>query len=197
MDAPVANEKDPVARLHALVRKYGATEVGRRIGRNESTVRNWAIGRRFPDRKGQASLEEAFNIPTALWTDYEPTVVSPVSNARETHDVPSRAEVVQAESASEASAKEQIRQILGSVRRMLAAVEADSCSRYRDKAIVINAATSAIRVLGQLTGEIGATESTMVQSPHFKKFCSELTAILNDYPDAAKAVVAYIEALEQ
>ena len=54
----------------------------------------------------------------------------------------------------------------------------------------------ALGVLGKLTGELGASESTLAASPYWKRLRAALVEVLRQHPDAARAVLEVIERAE-
>lgn len=54
-------------------------------------------------------------------------------------------------------------------------------------------ALTAIKMLGQLTGEFGASESTIVASPHFRRMLGVVLEALREHPAARAAVIAALE----
>jgi hypothetical protein len=94
------------------------------------------------------------------------------------------------------TARAHIENVLGRIWKLVDEADVDEVLP-RDKAVLLTAATTAIKLLGQLTGELGASEATVFSSPHWKKLQAELVDALRPYPDALRAVAARLERIER
>lgn len=75
-------------------------------------------------------------------------------------------------------------------------VASDKTAKYSERANMLRAAMQAVRMLGQLTGELGASESAVAASPQWKRLLAELLEALQPYPDASRAVLERLERWE-
>lgn len=61
---------------------------------------------------------------------------------------------------------------------------------------LLKASVAPIRLLGQLTGELGASDTTVASSPHYRRIRVAIIEALAPFPDALKAVEVALTKLE-
>ena len=61
---------------------------------------------------------------------------------------------------------------------------------------VFRASVAAIKLLGQLTGELGASDSTVAASPHYRRIRTAIIEALKEHPAALQAVEQALAQLE-
>lgn len=87
------------------------------------------------------------------------------------------------------------------VERLIARLErmADTLpkgSSVQDRIAVVRAMTTPLRLLGQFTGELGASDATVAASPHYRRLRTAIVETLRDFPDALRAVERALSNLE-
>ena len=99
------------------------------------------------------------------------------------------------------SAKASLEDLVGRIRAL--AKDSNAVDRYgqpkytlRDRLAMANAERQAIRLYAELTGELSATEATIIASPAFKRATKRIIEALEPHPDALRAVVTALEELE-
>lgn len=95
---------------------------------------------------------------------------------------------------SKVTARSKVDELLASIKSVAEDLPPDASTQ--DRVAVLRAAVQPIRLLGQLTGEIGASDATVAASPHYRRLRSAILAALEPFPDALRAVVAALEPLE-
>jgi uncharacterized protein YbcI len=95
--------------------------------------------------------------------------------------------------AASTTARAALDQILVEIQGLLAQVRKDDEATFGDKASAIRAALQAARLLAGLTGELGASETTIATSPHYRRVRAAIVDELRAFPAAAKAVVERLE----
>lgn len=83
--------------------------------------------------------------------------------------------------------------MVATITELLERAKTDKFSTYADRAALIRTALTAIKLHGQLTGEFGTSESTVVASPHFKRMLGVILEALRDHPAARKGVIDALE----
>lgn len=96
------------------------------------------------------------------------------------------------------SARGELDKILVELRQMLGDanardVDGDHLRSLSDRASVLRTALTSIRLLAHLTGELGASETVVATSPHWKRLEGELLEVLKRHPAALRDVVGYLE----
>jgi hypothetical protein len=94
------------------------------------------------------------------------------------------------------TARAQLEDLATSIRKLVEEVRSDETSTFSEKASVLRTAMAHVKLLGHLTGELGATESTVIASPHFKRVLAEIIDALKPYPEAARAVATRLRSTE-
>lgn len=85
--------------------------------------------------------------------------------------------------------------LLASLRSIASALPKDAT--ISDRIAVLRASVPPIKLLGQLTGEIGASETTVATSPHYRRIRSAILDALRDHPAALKGVIDALERVER
>lgn len=93
------------------------------------------------------------------------------------------------------TARGKVDELLADLRRLVRSLPEDAL--VADRVAVLRASVQPIRLLGQLTGEIGASDATVAASPHYRRLRTAILDALEAHPEALKAVIAAIEPLEQ
>jgi hypothetical protein len=122
--------------------------------------------------------------------------VPPKKKARARAEEAPPAPPVTVPSGGQTLAKTEIAALFRSVRELVKQAEKDEAVSYSEKASLMRAAIQALKLLGQLTGEIGQNEASLVASPQWKRFTAVLLDVLRPHPEALKAVVAKLEHME-
>lgn len=91
------------------------------------------------------------------------------------------------------TARAELDELVRTIRELLDAATLDEEATYGDRAALIRTALTAIKLHGQLTGEFGASESTIVASPYFKRMLDAILESLRNHPVARKAVIDALE----
>lgn len=101
-----------------------------------------------------------------------------------------------------ASARAQLDELAAEIRALMAQVRQGAVDEYghgprlQETTSVIRTALSAIRLYGQLTGELGQSEAAVLASPHVKKLLADILEALAPFPEASRAVLARLERSE-
>ncbi len=135
------------------------------------------VAKRTKRTEAKASVAPTKTRPRAA----SPTPTSDDDDAPETSRSP----------VSAATARANAHRIATTIDVLLADAGKDKDASYQDKAALARAALSANRQLAQLTGEWGASESTVASSPHFKRLLNViLEALRGDvFGEARRAVI--------
>jgi hypothetical protein len=94
-----------------------------------------------------------------------------------------------------ASARERLEQLIDDLQRIVREIDdaRDEDGRKKkipaaQKAALLRAMVSPLRLLGQLNGEIGVTESQLVASPIVQRLIGDIVEALKPFPEALRAV---------
>lgn len=68
---------------------------------------------------------------------------------------------------------------------------------FADKDRALRTALQSIRLLATMTGELGASESTVASSPFYRRVRTAVVDALRPHPEAAKAVIDALERVER
>lgn len=74
--------------------------------------------------------------------------------------------------------------------------EAKGAARFADRLAACRAQVAPIKLLGQLTGELGASDATVAASPHYRRIRTAIVDALKDFPAALQAVERALVQLE-
>lgn len=122
---------------------------------------------------------------------------APTSSGTDSEESPatSRSEEIRA-ARRRASARESAEDLLEQLRDLVADVQRDPDAGVAGKIAVLRAMTGSIRLLGTLTGELGASETSVARSPFYRRVRTALLEALRPFPDAARAVISALEQVE-
>lgn len=91
------------------------------------------------------------------------------------------------------SARAKIDALLNSLQRL--ADDIGEEATVQDRVAVLKASVQPIRLLGQLTGELGASDATVAASPHYRRIRTAIVEALSALDDGGKALRAVEAAL--
>ena len=206
------------AELARLVKASSRQAIGRRVGVSYVSVANWISGPFIPRRPQRAMLEDHYGIPATAW---ETTAPSPAKKGRRAAEAappealaptpvapsaPPQPPVVQ-EAARAPRAPEQgpgtSIGVLEALVRDLAedyqsarAPGKDNFATISDVAKLASALTSAQRQLSKARGETDITDAMVLRSAVWQRIVHMLPEALRPFPDALKAAIGALSALE-
>lgn len=124
-------------------------------------------------------------------------VTYPLSVLRDLLDEDDDPPLVPSRSGSEpvVTARASLDEILASIRQVMKDVRSANVP-FGDKATALRVALQAVRLLAGLTGELGATESTVASSPYFRRMLHVILEAVRG-PAFAEARQAILDALER
>lgn len=93
------------------------------------------------------------------------------------------------------TARAKVDQLLSSLKAIADSIGTDATVQQR--VAVLRASVAPIKLLGQLTGELGASESTVASSPHYRRVRTAIVEALRPFPTAARAVLEALELAER
>jgi hypothetical protein len=91
------------------------------------------------------------------------------------------------------TARAQADELASQVQRLIERASRDPESTYAERAALLRTALAVVRLRGQLTGELGASEAVLAASPQWKRLLSGILEALQPFPDAARAVLSRLE----
>lgn len=96
---------------------------------------------------------------------------------------------------SATTARSKLDDLLVSLKKLADSIGQDAT--VQERIAVFRASVAPIKLLGQLTGELGASEASVAASPHYRRIRRAIVDALRDeHPAALKAVEAALVALE-
>lgn len=159
------------------------------LGVSPSTVLDWAHGRCCPDARHRADIERVVGIPRAQW-DLADGIVMPAELPPPESTLVS---AVEPEAGPEFSAKEKARAHMVNLERRVR--DAGNLG-VRERALLDAAYSKAIAVFGRMSGELELTTAQILRSPAWGKICNTLVGAVEEWPQAAEAIAAALEALD-
>jgi hypothetical protein len=138
-------------RVAALVAKYSAAQVGRKLALTSTAVRLIAVGARRPAASVRAKLARAFDVKTSSWDELAGEA-EPATQALPPREAPGSTLAL-----AEAN-----------VARLTSIAEAatlDAACSHRDRASASAALNAAIKALSRARGEEAITEARILKSP--------------------------------
>jgi transcriptional regulator with XRE-family HTH domain len=165
-----------------LLRASGASlaAIAKAANRSKPAAVAWRSGKALPDAESRAALAIAFAIPPAAW------------------ELASSAEAAQPEPPSSAmaapagSTAAQVDALLSSVRADRAGPGVSAAQRAK----LASLEGTLLGLKARLEADAREAEDRLSESPAFQRFQATLRAALQPYPDAARAVVAALEAVD-
>ena len=94
------------------------------------------------------------------------------------------------------TARAKLDELLDTLRTLAEGVKRDPDATVSDRIAVLRATVTPIKLLGQLTGEIGASETTIASSPHYRRVRAVIVEALRPHPAALRDVIAALERAE-
>jgi hypothetical protein len=95
---------------------------------------------------------------------------------------------------SASTARAKLDDLLVSLRKLADSIGGDAT--VGERIAVFRASVAPIKLLGQLTGELGASEATVAASPHYRRIREAIVAALEEHPEALRAVERALARLE-
>jgi len=95
------------------------------------------------------------------------------------------------------TARANVHELLVALKRVADDVNADDDASVADRLAVLRASVAPLKLLGQLTGELGASETTVATSPHYRRIRSAIVEALRPFPDATRAVAEALAHVER
>lgn len=168
-------------RLRERVARESFGEIASMLGVNKGTIHRWCTGEKSPGPAARAKIEEKLGIPNAAWGraagTSEKTSSTPVAKAKA---------ILQG--AARASSQVEFDELLTSMRSIgvddLLAMDAARILKMRWD------------MLEQAEKRRRVDEDRFVDHPSFRRLTRALVAALRPYPDALRAAVAELQALE-
>lgn len=95
---------------------------------------------------------------------------------------------------SASTARGKLDDLLVSLKKLADGIGADAT--VSERIAVFRASVAPIKLLGQLTGELGASDSTVAASPHYRRIRTAIIEALKEHPAALQAVEQALAQLE-
>lgn len=95
---------------------------------------------------------------------------------------------------SRTTARAKVDSLIRALERIAADLPPDAS--VADRATILRASVQPIRLLGQLTGELGTSEANVVASPFYRRVRALIVEALRRHPDALRDVVDALERAE-
>lgn len=183
-DVPVAAAVTPeLALLHAAVKRSGSTEVARKLGVSEGSVRGWMAGTSAPRAKACSKIRDAL-------------VVGDVARRREKGHGETRQATRDpgtAPSTSDVTDHDDPRaNAVATLHKLRVLLDEVPPERAHN---VANAITASSRLLAKLTGQIDVSETMLLRSMGWARIKTALVEAVRPYPDATRALAEAIEKL--
>jgi hypothetical protein len=102
---------------------------------------------------------------------------------------------ITSKSPSAVTARSKVDELLEELSRLSRSLGAEA--PVADKIAILRASVPPIKLLGQLTRELGASETTVATSPHYRRIRAVIVDALRPFPAAARAVLSAIEREER
>lgn len=96
-----------------------------------------------------------------------------------------------------ATARDKVERLVDSIQALIDDVQSDDDAPLGAKITCLRAMTGPLRLLGTLTGELGASEGTLASSPFYRRVRTALVEALRPFPEAALAVATALERAER
>jgi hypothetical protein len=156
--------------MAALVARFGAAHISRKIGSSDTSVRYYATGQRTPSAAQQFKIQDIDQIAVTAWAVPSEEPLPEMPQAR-----PAPAKKRRKKKTGDDSAKQTALDMLQTCRDELAKLEADATATPKEKAPII-----------QRTLEI--------RSAPFQRALAIVKRVLEKYPEAAKELAIELEA---
>lgn len=170
------------------VSERGKRKAAAILGVSPTAILDWTHGRSCPDPRHRRDVERVVGIPVDQWDmadgvvvgttippPVEPTLVSVVA---ETGDMSAKGKA------------------LAHMQNLERRVRDAGNLGVRERALLDAAYSKAIAVYGRLSGELELTTAQILRSPAWGKICNTLVGAVEEWPAAAEAIAAALEALE-
>lgn len=171
------------------VAERGKRKAAAILGVSPTAVLMWKNGQAKPDAAHREVVERVTGIPRAQW-DAADGLVTPAGLPP---PEPTLVSAVEPEAGEELSAKEKARAHMVNLERR---VRDAGNMGVRERALLDAAYSKAIAVFGRMSGELELTTAQILRSPAWGKICNTLVGAVEEWPQAAEAIAAALEALE-
>lgn len=176
--------------LHAAVKRSGSSDVARKLGVSEGSVRGWIAGTSVPRAKACAVIREKLGeqgttaVPHSLTRRPSKPVEKQEALTGSGVAPPTKGEVNDHDDprANAVATLRYLRELLEDV------------PKERAHSIA-NAITACSRLLAKLTGQIDVSETMLLRSMGWARIKTSLVDAVRPYPEAARALAEAIEKL--